>query len=323
MTTFSALLKKDLGKLSFGTKENLCSELSGIINGAGTIIVDKNEKMSLSIKTENPSVARRSYLLIKEILKSKPQIKIEKTKKFKEHRAYLIILEDSKLVKKILTKTKILTYNSQGQAFFTQKIPEGFTKTLPLKKSYLRGTFLGCGSISNPEKTYHLELVGKRGPQTKRNQTLESIKNLLEEFQIKPNLIYRKSHWVLYLKEGESVSNFLNVIEGHRGLLQMENIRIVKEMRNDVNRQVNCETANMNKTVNASFGQTADILYLKEKLGLSALPKNLYDIAEIRLNYPDDSIKELGERLDPPVGKSGVYHRLKKLGEMADELRSK
>ena len=128
---------------------------------------------------------------------------------------------------------------------------------------------------------------------------------------------------MLYLKEGASVADFLNLIGAHRSLMEMENIRIVKEVRNDVNRQVNCETANLNKTIAAATDQVADIMLIKTRLGLQNLPRNLYDIAELRLNYPDASIKELGERLDPPVGKSGVYHRLKKLNQIAADLKQR
>lgn len=321
MTTFSALLKKDLSKVDSKGKNNARAELSGMIGAIGTIAIEEEGKLSLSIKTENPSVAARGYVLIKEIYQIKGKIKVEKTKKFKNHHAYMVLLENFMEVKKILLDTKILTYNTNGQSFYVQKVPENLTKTFEQKKAYIRGIFLGCGSISNPEKTYHLELVGKKSPQTKKNPFLQSIKELLETFEIKSNLIYRKTHWVLYLKEGESVANFLNVIGAHRGLFEMENIRIVKEMRNEVNRKVNCETANMNKTAAASYDQKEDILFLKRKIGLNNLPKNLYEIAEVRLNYPDDSIKELGERLDPPVGKSGVYHRLKKLSDLAEKMK--
>lgn len=333
--TFSALLKKDLSRLPFGSKAARQAELSGIIGAVATIIVDEAGEMAISIKTENPSVAARSYQLIKKLYVIKARIKIEKTRKFKEHRAYNVLIEDPKAAKRILSDCEILSFNHTGQAFFANRMPEKFKKQPPQTKAYIRGAFLGCGSVSNPEKNYHLELVGKKTPvQTKTTDRggsaateqctyLQSIKDILNDFGIKSNLIHRKSHWVLYLKEGSSVADFLNVIGAHRGLLEMENIRIVKEMRNDVNRQVNCETANLNKTVAAAYDQAADILIIKEKLGLRNLPQNLYDIAEVRLNYPDASIKELGERLDPPVGKSGVYHRLKKLSQIAEDLRQK
>jgi len=307
-----------------------------MVGAIAIIAVDEAGAMTLGVKTENTAVAKRCYQLIKGLYQIKPKLKIEKTKKFKEHRAYMVAVEDPAQVKRILQDIDILSYNATGQAFFTNQVPESIKRQTPRIKAYIRGAFLGCGSVSNPEKTYHLELVGKKTPIPKKIQSngsapklpepstyLQSVKALLNEFDIKSNLIYRKSHWVLYLKEGESVVNFLNVIGAHRGLLEMENIRIVKEMRNDINRQVNCETANLNKTIVASYDQVAAILYLKDTLGLKNLPKNLYDIAEVRLNYPDASIKELGQRLDPPVGKSGVYHRLKKLSQLAEELKMK
>lgn len=341
--TFSAILKKDLSKLPFGSKACQRAELSGMIGSVATISVDENGALAISIKTENPSVAARCYQLMKTLYQIKPKIKIEKTRKFKEHRAYRVVVEEPWTAKIILEDCQILSYNTNGQAFFANQVPEKFKKQTNQLKAYIRGAFLGCGSVSNPEKTYHLELVGKKTPLTnkkieKKTDTkiersptvnneqcayLQSIKTILDQFDIKSNLIHRKAHWVLYLKEGSSVVDFLSVIGAHRGLLEMENIRIVKEMRNDVNRQVNCETANLNKTIVASYDQMADIMLIKDQFGLKNLPKNLYDIAELRLNYPDASIKELGERLDPPVGKSGVYHRLKKLNQIAEDLKRK
>ena len=337
--TFSAILKKDLSKLPFGTRPCQLAELSGMIGAVATITVDESGAMTISIKTENPAVAARYYQLIKALYQIKAKIKIEKTRKFKEHRAYRVVIEEPVTAKKILADCQILTHNAEGQAFFTNQVPEKFKKQTNQTKAYIRGAFLGCGSVSNPEKTYHLELVGKKTPTTSKKNEIKmerspaasieqcayllSIKTILDHYEIKSNLIHRKSHWVLYLKEGSSVADFLSVIGAHRGLLEMENIRIVKEMRNDVNRQVNCETANLNKTIAASYDQVADIMLIKDQLGLKNLPRNLYDIAELRLNYPDASIKELGERLDPPVGKSGVYHRLKKLNQIAADLKQR
>lgn len=341
--TFSAILKKDLSKLPFGSKACQRAELSGMIGSVATISVDEKGAMAISIKTENPAVAARCYQLMKILYHIKPKIKIEKTRKFKEHRAYRVVVEEPWTAKIILEDCQILTYNSNGQAFFANQVPDQFIKQTNQTKAYIRGAFLGCGSVSNPEKTYHLELVGKKAPLANKKTDkkiekkierspatgseqcayLQSIKNILDNYEIKSNLIHRKAHWVLYLKEGASVADFLSVIGAHRGLLEMENIRIVKEVRNDVNRQVNCETANLNKTIVASYDQVADIMLIKDQLGLKNLPRNLYDIAELRLNYPDASIKELGERLDPPVGKSGVYHRLKKLNQIAADLKRK
>lgn len=337
--TFSAILKKDLSRLPFGSRAIQRAELSGMIGAVATITINEAGAMTISVKTENPAVAARCYQLIKTLYQIKPKIKIEKTRKFKEHRAYRVVVEEPWTAKIILEDCQILSYNAKGQAFFANQVPEPFKKQQNQTKAYIRGAFLGCGSVSNPEKTYHLELVGKKMPlASKKNEKksdrnpvagveqcayLQSIKTILDQYEIKSNLIHRKAHWVLYLKEGASVSDFLSVIGAHRSLLEMENIRIVKEVRNDVNRQVNCETANLNKTIAASYDQVADIMLIKEQLGLQNLPRNLYDIAELRLNYPDASIKELGERLSPPVGKSGVYHRLKKLNQIAADLKGR
>ncbi|WKY46977.1 DNA-binding protein WhiA [Eubacteriaceae bacterium ES3] len=306
--TFSAILKKDLSRLPLEHEAQTLAELAGIISAVGTVKIislDDNPSTALSVKTENPAVATRTYQLLKKLYAYKASVEIQKTRKFRDHRNYLVTVADSQLARKIFNDTQSFAGD------LSRRLNDNGAK------AYLRGVFLGCGSVTNPEKTYHLELVSKTG-----EDFLQNIKTLLSGFEIRSNLIRRKNSSVLYIKESESVANFLNVIGAHRGLLEMENIRIVKEMRNDVNRQVNCETANLNKTVAAACDQIADIMVLKDHYGFKNLPKNLYAIAEVRLNYPDATIKELGQRLDPPVGKSGVYHRLKKLSELAQTVRN-
>ncbi|WP_320977374.1 DNA-binding protein WhiA, partial [Enterocloster asparagiformis] len=127
----------------------------------------------------------------------------------------------------------------------------------------------------------------------------------------------------VYIKEGSQIVDILNVMEAPVALMELENIRIVKEMRNSVNRQVNCETANINKTVSAAVKQMDDIRYIQAVIGLDGLPDNLREMALVRLERPDATLKELGEALNPPVGKSGVNHRLRKLGILADDLRER
>ena len=133
----------------------------------------------------------------------------------------------------------------------------------------------------------------------------------------------RKKHFVVYVKEGAGIVDILNVMEAHNSLMDLENIRIVKEMRNSVNRKFNCEMANLNKTVSAAVRQIEDIKYISDTVGLSYLSKPLMEIAAVRLENPDSSLKELGELLSSPVGKSGVNHRLRKISEIADDLRNK
>lgn len=183
------------------------------------------------------------------------------------------------------------------------------------KRAYIRGAFLAGGSISDPNKSYHFEIVCRSIPQA------EQLRDVINSFDMDAKIVARKKYQVVYLKEGSQIVDILNVMEAHVALMNLENVRILKEMRNSVNRKVNCETANISKTVNAAVKQLADIEYIRETAGLSYLPENLKEMALLRLEYPDAPLAELGTYLNPPVGKSGVNHRLRRISEMADSLR--
>ena len=182
-------------------------------------------------------------------------------------------------------------------------------------RAYLRGAFLCAGSMSDPEKSYHLEFVCSRPEQAGQ------LKDMIQEFQIEAKIIKRKKYYVVYLKEGSGIVDLLNVLGAHVSLMNLENLRIVKEMRNSINRRVNCEAANITKTVNAASKQIEDILLIQKQYGFENLPDNLRQMAEIRLEHPDAPLKELGEYLEPAVGKSGVNHRLRRLSEIAEHMR--
>lgn len=183
------------------------------------------------------------------------------------------------------------------------------------RRAFVRGAFLVGGSISDPNKSYHFEIVCRTTPQA------EQLRDVINTFGMDAKIVARKKYQVVYLKEGAQIVDILNVMEAHVALMNLENVRILKEMRNSVNRKVNCETANISKTVNAAVKQVRDIEYIRETAGLSSLPDNLREMALLRLEYPDAPLKELGTYLNPPVGKSGVNHRLRKISEIADELR--
>lgn len=182
-------------------------------------------------------------------------------------------------------------------------------------RQFLREAFLEIGSMSNPEKGYHLEFVCENKSQA------DEIVNVIRLFEIEAKTVQRKRYTIVYLKESEDIVNLLNVMGAHKCLMNLENLRILKDMRNSINRRVNCETANISKTVSAANKQIEDIQYIKEHYGFDDLSDNLREIAEVRLAYPDAALKELGEYLVRPVGKSGVNHRLRKLSELADSLR--
>ena len=183
------------------------------------------------------------------------------------------------------------------------------------KRAFIRGAFLEAGSITDPNKSYHFEIVCRTMEQA------EQLQQLMNGFETEAKIVERKGHYVVYLKEGSQIVDMLNVMEAYISLMNLENVRILKEMRNSVNRKVNCETANISKTVNAAVKQLEDIELIRSKLGLDQLPQNLREMALIRLEYPEAALKELGNYLTPPVGKSGVNHRLRKLAEIAEDLR--
>ena len=183
------------------------------------------------------------------------------------------------------------------------------------RRAFLRGAFLCAGSISDPKKGYHLEFVCTQ--ESKAGQ----LQQVIQKFDIEAKTVLRKKYHVVYIKDGAGIVDLLNVMGAHVALMNLENLRIVKEMRNSINRRVNCETANITKTVNAASRQIEDMLFLRDHYGLQKLSPALREMAEVRLEYPDAPLKELGEHLEPPVGKSGVNHRLCKLSELAERVR--
>lgn len=315
--SFSSAVKKELSSRMFESEGSMRAELAGVIAASAVVTVDDKGGTTISLRTDNPAVAGHIYKLIKGLYPFSATVSIKKTKKFREHRAYTIALNNPEYAGHVLKDTRILRQNTQGQRFFAAEIPGIFLSKQDYIKSFIRGMFIGSGSLSNPEKAWHLEIVGRQ------KSWLENIVDMLAHYDIRAHLIERKKVWVLYIKESESLTSFLNLIGAHKALLTIENIRIMKEVRSDVNRKVNCETANITKTTTAAAAQIESIRYLAREKGLENLPSNLRAVAELRLEYPDISIKELGEKMSPPIGKSGVYHRLKKLMTIADEMQGK
>jgi DNA-binding protein WhiA len=204
-------------------------------------------------------------------------------------------------------------YNAKGEV--VRRVSPQLVKSTSCRRAYIRGAFISGGSVSDPEKNYHLEFINT-------DRTLsEGLSKVIQSFGLHPKIIERKAHYIVYLKEGESIVDLLNIMGAHQSLLNMENLRIVKDMRNNVNRIVNCETANLSKTVNAAVKQVNDIKTIAHLKGLGYLSSQLEEVAVIRLKYEQASLKEIGQMLSPPVSKSGVNHRLRKISEIAEHLR--
>jgi DNA-binding protein WhiA len=309
--SFSSKTKNELSRIKFDDKCCQRSELSALIRVSGSIQLMGFKKVNLQITTENAAVARHIFTLFKKTFNIHAEVHVKKNKNLKKSNSYFIFFENAM---ELLSTLEIIK-KKNGILEINEDVPEFVKKKECCKRAYLRGIFIGGGSISDPEKAYHLEL------NLHSEKFCSMLKAFIEDnYRIFPKEIIRKNNYVLYFKEGDQISDFLNIIGAHGTLLNFENIRVVKQMRNNVNRIVNCETANLNKTVDAAIRQVKAIEIIRDTVGFESLPENLRTLAELRIENKDASLKELGEMLDPPIGKSGVNHRLRKLENIAREL---
>ncbi len=283
------------------------AELSAIINVCGEI-----SSQSVKIQTENPAVAKKFFSLLKKTFGIIGSVTIKNSRKFNKSRMYIVAVNDKEQVAKLLNATGI--FNTETGSI-EKRINQFVVKSSCCKRAFLRGAFISGGSLSDPEKGYHLEFVNAN------LQVAQELTELLQKTGLNAKLIGRKTHYVVYVKEGENIVDLLNMMGAHKLLLDLENLRIIKDMRNSVNRIVNCETANLNKIVNASVSQVEDIIFIEQTKGFSYLTVQLEEVAKIRIQNPEASLKEIGAMLNPSVSKSGVNHRLRKISEIADNLR--
>ncbi|MPQ42690.1 DNA-binding protein WhiA [Clostridium tarantellae] len=311
--SFSAKVKGEICRYIEMSKDEALSQLSAIMKVSGTLAFS-GRQISFKITTENPASARLTFTLLKDYFDIHSKLMVKKSNSLKKNNIYMVVITEEMGVKELLKETGILR-EIDGIMSLDYGIDKELIDTDEKRRVYIRGAFIGGGSISNPEKTYHLEFV------THSQEYAEELSKIINSFGLNSKVIQRKNSFIIYIKEGEQIVDLLNIIGAHSALLELENIRIMKEMRNNVNRLVNCETANLSKTVNAAVRQVESIKLIEREIGLARLPKNLREVAELRLNYPDESLKELGEMLEPPVGKSGINHRLRKIEKIAEELR--
>ncbi len=308
--SFSTMVKDELCRV--GLHNGVCcmkSEILGVILTSNLFCDEKNTR-SLKMVTENAAFARRIYSTVRKVYGISPEVAIRRSSRLKKHVSYSLLFASMQLINKILNDFEISQFTQPDFRFIKDNLQQ-----VCCVKSFIRAAFLTGGSISDPEKTYHLEIS------TRNRNCAELIREMLQEYGINVKIITRKGNYVAYIKEGENIVDFLNIVGAHNALMELENVRILKDMRNSVNRIVNCETANLEKTVNASVRQVENIRFIQATLGLDKLPENLVEIANVRLEYSEASLKELGEMLHPKLGKSGVNHRLRKLDEIAEQLR--
>ena len=292
--SFSGQVKEELaGKFP---EASCCqeAELLALLELGGAGGMSPGDSKVLVLHTERFPVARKGFTLLEKTFNIKANVSVRRNR-IRDHTSYFIVISNRCLTFPAFSKLAGRTC---------------------CRRAYLRGAFLAAGSMSDPRKAYHFEIV------CPSRERAEKICELMLRFSLEGKIVRRKRAYVVYLKEGAQIVDMLNIMGAHVSLLELENVRILKEMRNSVNRKVNCETANLSKTVSAAIRQVEDIEWIRRTIGLDSLPENLRDIAELRLEYPDAALAELGELLEPPVGKSGVNHRLRRIREIAESLRN-
>lgn len=287
--SFSGEVKEELAKHISPARHCQIAELAAIMNFCGQYGRDKDGNYTIGFQTENEALIRKSFTLLKKTYNIDGNVSLRE--------------QD---VRSLLQKIGNLE----------EPVSPLLIKNSCCQRAFLRGAFLSVGSMSAPEKGYHLEFACPSEAKAKQ------LQKLIKGFDIESKIVLRKKYYVVYLKEGAGIVDLLNVCEAPVSLMNLENLRILKEMRNSVNRRVNCETANIAKTVNAAARQVEDIEYLRDHYGFQNLPESLREMAEVRLENPDSPLKELGEYFTPAIGKSGVNHRLRKLSELAEKVRS-
>lgn len=307
--SFSGTVKEELSRQISTARHCRIAETAALLSLCGRFTADG----ALRMQTENSAVIRKYFTLVQKTFNIETEIAVRENRQMKKGHIYYVEIKDDALIRTVLLGTKLSREQNSGRTLVLNN--SLLIQQTCCKRAFIRGAFLASGSISDPEKGYHFEIVC---PDERKAGQLQE---LIRSFGIDAKVVVRKKSHVVYVKEGAQIVDILAVMEANVALMNLENIRILKEMRNTVNRKVNCEMANINKTVSAAVKQIEDIKLIEEKKGFQSLNDGLAEIAELRLQYPEATLKELGMMLNPQVGKSGVNHRLRKLSAIADELR--
>ena len=310
--SFSLEIKEELETRIDTAKHCQIAEFAAIMAFCGKVRRRTGGLMGLELTTENEVVRRKVVeLAIKAFSASEESFEVEY--EGKNNRIINIFINDEKLIAKILMAIKWCDDNFTvvEPVFVNHRIIQKEC----CKRAFIRGAFLAAGSISDPNKSYHYEIV------CEYEEDAVQMQELLKFFNLDAKIIQRKRNYVTYIKEGNNITDVLNIMGAFVSQMKLYNVMILKGMRNDDNRKVNCETANLNKTIEAAVKQIRDIEYVRDTVGLESLSDGLREVAEIRLKNPDMKLKDIGELLNPPVGKSGVNHRLRKISELAQKLR--
>ena len=300
--SYSSDVKNELARLE-GQKP-CCekAELLGVLRLSGALVL-RGKNIGIHFSTENAALARRVLQVLKSNYPVQTEVVITRSRRLKKNNRYQVEVIPDSNVAKALQELQILPSGEDER--------QNLLRKACCRKAFLRGVFMAGGSVSRPAGDYHLEIV------TENEELARLIVKIMHGFSLSAKMTDRKNNYIVYLKGGDHITDFLSLIGAYQALLEFENVRIVKDMRNQVNRRVNCETANLNKVIRASVLQVACIRYLQEHGRYDLLPEKLKEAAELRLRYPDISLNELVEYTEGTVGKSGLNHRLKKIRQIA------
>jgi DNA-binding protein WhiA len=311
--SFASEVKNELARAM--PEKPCCSlaELAGFIRAGGAVGLAGGGRLTLTLSTENPAVARHYKKLLLECFGARANLFVGEHANFrKKGHLYELFMDESAGAEHILRETGILI-TRDGYGCIDEGICDGLLKTKCCRKAYLRGAFLSAGTLNDPEKGYHLEIV------CGSEVLAADVRRLFNSFtDIRAKTAPRRGRFAVYLKNAGGIADILNIFGAHGQLLRFENVRIVKELRNKTNRISNCDNANLDKSLRAAEEQTRAIAGLREGEGLRVLPEKLRAAALLRLAHPEASLSELGEMMDPPVAKSGMYRRLKAVAEIAE-----
>ena len=305
--SYSSQTKDELCRFEPDSVCCLLAELSGVISAAGSVVYRGGGKKRLSIETENNAVARRIFRLLRDVFDVTPELVTLRRARLGGRSTYRCVIDGDE-ASFVLEGCGIDYFQRRG-------VPREVTARKCCRMAFLRGVFLACGSVTDPEREYHLEFV------ISDEAFAQAIQKLVARFDLTASLGQRRSMRLVYLKGQSAISDMLSVFGAQSARFAMEDAFIRKELRNNANRATNCDSANMERSVAAASRQTQAIERLISAVGENSLPPALLETAKLRLQYPEVSLEELGRLCDPPVGKSGVNHRLRKLEKMAEELQ--
>ena len=314
--SFSSEVKEELFAQTGRARHCQIAELAAFIRMCGGVSISARNRFLIRLQTENAWVAKKYAYLLKKLFKIQPDVSVRTHSGNNRQMTCLVLVSRDEEAVRVLQAVRLIDRERELEKG-VPLVHSVIVQNNCCKRAFVRGAFLAAGSLSDPNRSYHFEISCVSAYQAGQ------LQSLIRELGIDAKTVRRKKYYVIYVKEGGQIADLLGLMDARKSLLKLENVRILREMRGSVNRKVNCETANINKTVNAAVKQIEDITYIRDTAGFSGLSNGLDEMARIRLQYPEATLKELGMMLDPPVGKSGVNHRLRKLSAIADAMRSK